>query len=264
MNDIVEDIFQTRAVRDIQRAHADQSLARSSSRWGADNICVSADAEAWKAALERPFSGSGRWAGYQKYKCGPTECSVNEEKNRNRAPIADGLSPKDTNPSKIGCLILEAKSSFASEDKESLYGIREEDNSEFLKMFRRAGRTVKKFGRRGFDWESWEDLININPMLGPGEGTGYDINVEPADLEDVSGDAWDDRDEFLSAWNIVRQRQIISLIQYEVSCANPDIPLTKYVIILERKFMEDYFETILTPNGHMAFSPFDDGKSWKP
>jgi hypothetical protein len=263
MNDIVEETLTTRLIRNARRNLADVSLARVSGQWGANNVCVPADAQAWKSSLERTFNGSGRWAGYQKYKCGLAECSVHEEKNRNRAPIADGLNPTASNPSGLGCLILEAKSSYAALDKDSLYGIREEEDRGLLDMFRRRARVIRRFGR-AIDWESWQDLLLVSPLLGAGEGSGYDLSTEPGELEDIEGDAWDDRDEGQSPWSVVRQRQIAALILYEVACSLPEVPYTKYVVIVERPFMRDYFESILTPNGVIAVSPFNDGKTWKP
>jgi hypothetical protein len=263
MNDLVEDTLVTRMIRNTRRSLADAALARASGRWGANNVCIPADAQAWKSSLERPFNGSGRWAAYQKYKCGPNECSVSEERNRNRAPIADGVNPNASNPSGLGCLILEAKSSYATQDKDSLYGMRAEEDRGLFDSFRRRVKKIRKFGRV-IDFETWQDLFLVSPLLGAGEGSGRDLGTEPGELEDVEGDAWDDRDDNQSPWTIVRQRQIAALILYEVACSLPEVPFTKYVMILERPFMQNYFESIITPNGHLVVSPFDNNQTWRP
>lgn len=68
---------------------------------------------------------------------------------------------------------------------------------------------------------------------------------------------------------------MMAIIRYEEACSNPEIPFQDYVVIVERSFMEEYFNSIITPNGTVVLSewvgsgkrrgkPFDPNKdTWK-
>jgi len=226
------------------------AFARTSGRYGKHNACVPGDAAAWKSSLETPFTQNARWARYQKAKCGNNECSVHYEKVKRKAPVADGISPTASNPSRLGCLILEAKSSAATVDKQSLYGTKRGQQERTTK------RPKPRGGRRGGKAQA----ENV-PFLAIFAITSY---TSPNSLEDWIWNEWaKNRGKFRqSKWGLIRTNQIDALIRYEMACSNPDVPLTKYVVIVERSFMKQYFQSIITPNGMVAVAGFR-GPNWK-
>ncbi len=256
---------------DIRRWYtAQESSARATGKWGQNNLCVPADADAWKSACENDFPvgfQQFRWGAYQKSKVGTKECSVNSERRPRFHPVADGVNPHGTNSAEFGCLILEAKSSAAENEQDSLYGIREEeDDLDLLRNRRRLkpkhpiwGAARDLGAETGEEFREDQNIRGLLDILTTGEDA-----LDPRHFEDAVDEAWaDDRGQSTSLWGVIRTTQISALIFYEMACSDPEIPFQDYVVIVERRYMRRYFESIITPSGKVIESAWSDGRTWE-
>lgn len=274
---------------------AAQSAGRISGEWGTDKTCVPSDAESWFDDLKTSFtirqytveietpSGpsttrvNARWATYQNDKCGSHECSVHYDRQARKKPVADGINPSrvviNTIMGDHACLILDAKSSKASEEN-SLYGIRDNEGGIWDLLSHRPRNSTSPRPprplRRLNPFEAADDLVEAVIAATDLDGTRADLaenSNDPQDAEqDDSGEFAEDRDDVDSRYQAVRESQIRQMIGYETACSvdQDAVPLTKYLIIVERDFMVEYFQSILTPNGVVVRSAHRNGQSWAP
>ncbi len=226
--------------------------ARSSGRYGKHNTCNPGDADAWFKSLRTRFTASRRWSRYQVAKCGNYECSVHFDRQKGKAKVSDGIKPTAGNPSRKGCLILEAKSSASKTDKQSLYGTTRG------KPTKPGAKPRPKKPGKGKGGGQQENV----PFLAIFAITSYS---SPNTLEDWIWNEWaKNRGKFhRSKWGLIRSSQIDALIRYEMACSNTDVPLCNYVVICERPYMLRYFRSIITPNGEVRLSAFRGGPNWK-
>ncbi|WP_150526922.1 hypothetical protein [Roseibium sediminis] len=122
-----------------------ESKGRATGNWGRTLKCIPAEALSWKNSVKQLFTRPGRAANYQRYKCGNFEGSVHEDRMKGKAAVADGLSPTASNPSRTGCLILEAKSSRHDKKNQSkgLYSL--ETNSGPALSKKNARKIIKRY-----------------------------------------------------------------------------------------------------------------------
>ena len=184
-------------------------------------------------------------------------------------PVADGANPHGTNAAHVGCLILEAKSSAAEDEQDSLYGTREEvDDLDLIRARRRRYRRNPIWGVAGDlgegMGEEYREDRNIRALLNILANERDPDSLDPRWFEDAVDEEWaEDRGETTSLWNTIRTTQISAMMFYEMACSDPEVPYQNYVVIVEQDFMVQYFESIITPSGSVEHSPWSDGRTWE-
>ncbi|MCF6446180.1 hypothetical protein [Nereida sp. MMG025] len=191
--------------------------------------------------------------------------------------MADGINPSkvilNTSTGAHACLILDAKSSKASE-RNSLYGVRDNDFGFWDWVRRRPRPAPRRPNPRRMLVDSADTVLDTLQVLMGENGELTDQlsaqSNDPQIIEDTPDDDSspfaDERDETDSAHRAVRFNQIAQMMEYERACCieSDIVPFTKYLIIVERPFMVEYFRSILTPNGIVVRSAYGTGETWAP